>query len=166
MVHPRDRKDDRDDAATDMTDQDPSPEDVARVQATFDRVWSTADDTAERFYALLFEIAPQVKALFHGDLTEQRRKFISTLAVLVGSLDDKDRLFSVARTIAKQHVHYGVEASHYPALGAALMRALESRLGSEWNEETAAAWSRVYQSLSRHMIQQAYGLEEEDEPAP
>jgi hemoglobin-like flavoprotein len=140
-----------------MTDQDPSPADIARVHATFDRVWSAADDTAERFYALLFEIAPQVRALFQGDPTEQRRKFISTLAVLVGSLDDKDRLFSVARTIAKQHVHYGVEASHYPAVGAALMRALESRLGSEWNEETAAAWLRVYQSLSRHMIEQAYG---------
>jgi hemoglobin-like flavoprotein len=159
--------DDRDDAATDMTDQDPSPEDVARVQATFDRVWSTADETAERFYALLFEIAPQARALFRGDLTEQRRKFISTLAVLVGSLDDKDRLLSVARTIARQHVHYGVEASHYPALGAALMRALESRLGSEWNGETAAAWSRVYRSLSRHMIEQANGgLGEEDERTP
>jgi hemoglobin-like flavoprotein len=150
-----------------MTDQDLSPEDIARVQATFDRVWSTADDTAERFYALLFEIAPQVRGLFHGDLTEQRRKFISTLAVLVGSLDDKDRLFSVARTIAKQHVDYGVEASHYPVLGAALLRALESRLGSEWNEETAAAWLSVYQSLSTHMIEQAYGgREEEHERAP
>jgi hypothetical protein len=53
-----------------MTDQDLSPKDIARVQATFDRVWSTADDTAERFYALLFEIAPQVRGLFHGDLTE------------------------------------------------------------------------------------------------
>jgi hemoglobin-like flavoprotein len=69
---------------------------------------------------------------------------MSTLAVLVGSLDDKNKLFSVAGMLAKQHLHYGVEASHYPAVGAALMRPLESRLGSEWNEETAAAWSRVY----------------------
>jgi hemoglobin-like flavoprotein len=155
------RTHDRDVAVTDMIDQDPSPADIARVHATFDRLWPTADDTAERFYAFLFEIAPQVRALFHGDPTEQRRKFMSTLAVLVGSLDDKDKLFSVARTLAEQHVHYGVEASHYPAVGTALMRALESRLGSEWNEETAAAWLRVYQSLSRHMIEQAYGGHEE-----
>jgi hemoglobin-like flavoprotein len=142
---------------TDVVDQDPSPADIARVHATFDRLWPTADETAERFYALLFEIAPQVRALFHGDATEQRRKFMSTLAVLVGSLDDRSKLFSIAGALAQQHLHYGVEASHYPAVGAALMRALESRLGSEWNEETAAAWSRVYRSLSRHMIEQAYG---------
>jgi hypothetical protein len=59
-----------------MTDQDPSPADIARVHATFDRVWSAADDTAERFYALLFEIAPQVRAFFHGDPTERRCKFM------------------------------------------------------------------------------------------
>jgi hemoglobin-like flavoprotein len=142
---------------TDMADQDPSRADIARVHATFDRLWPRAHDTAERFYALLFESAPHVRALFHGDLAEQRRKFMSTLAVLVGSLDDKDKLFSVARTLARQHVHYGVDASHYPALGAALMGALQSQLGSEWNEETAAAWSRVYRMLSNQMIAEAYG---------
>jgi hemoglobin-like flavoprotein len=140
-----------------MGDQQPSRADIARVQATFDRLWPTAHDTAERFYALLFADVPQLRALFHGDLAEQRRKFMSTLAVLVGSLDDKEKLFSVARTLARQHVHYGVEAAHYPALGAALIGAIKSRLGSEWNEETAAAWSRVYQSLARHMIEEAYG---------
>jgi hemoglobin-like flavoprotein len=142
---------------TDAIEQEPSPADIARVRATFDRVWPAAHETAERFYVRLFEIAPQAKVLFHGDLTEQRRKFMSTLAVLVGSLDDKDQLLSVARTLARQHVHYGVEASHYPAVGAALMSALEGGLGSEWSGETAAAWSRVYQSLSKHMIEQAYG---------
>jgi hemoglobin-like flavoprotein len=139
-----------------MGDQEPSRADIARVQSTFDRLWPTAHDTAERFYALLFADAPEVRAMFHGDPAEQRRKFMSTLAVLVGSLDDRDKLFSVARTLARQHVHYGVEASHYPALGAALIGALESRLGAEWNEDTAAAWSRVYQFLSRHMIEEAY----------
>ena len=141
----------------DMGDQDPSQADIARVQATFDRLWPTANDTAERFYALLFESAPHLRVLFHGDPADQRRKFMSTLAVLVGSLDGKDKLFSAARTLARQHVDYGVKAAHYPALGAALMGALESRLGDEWNAETAAAWSRVFQLLTRHMIAEAYG---------
>jgi hemoglobin-like flavoprotein len=150
-------------AVKDMGDQDPSQADIARVQATFDRLWPTANDTAERFYALLFERAPQLRALFHGDPDAQRRKFMSTLAVLVGSLDDRDKLFSAARTLARQHVDYGVEAVHYPTLGAALMGALESRLGDEWNAETAAAWSKVFQLLSRHMIEEAYAGRDQPE---
>jgi hemoglobin-like flavoprotein len=139
-----------------MGDQDPSQADIARVQATFDRLWPTANDTAERFYALLFESTPQLRTLFHGDPDAQRRKFMSTLAVMVGSLDDQDKLFSAARTLARQHVDYGVKAAHYPALGAALLGALESRLGDEWNAETAAAWSKVFRLLSKHMIEEAY----------
>jgi hypothetical protein len=66
--------------ATGAIDQEPSLADIAGVHATFDRLWPRADDAAERFCVLLFEIAPQVSALFHGDLTEQRCKFMSTLA--------------------------------------------------------------------------------------
>jgi hemoglobin-like flavoprotein len=63
---------------------------------------------------------------------------------------------SFLRSSRTKHVDYGVKAAHYPALGAALMGALQSRLGDEWNAETAAAWSRVFQLLSKHMIEEAY----------
>ena len=39
------------------------------------------------FTARLFEIAPSVKPLFHGDMKEQGRKLMATLAVVVNGLD-------------------------------------------------------------------------------
>ena len=38
------------------------------------------------FYGRLFEIAPETKALFKGDMSEQGRKLMATLAVVIGAL--------------------------------------------------------------------------------
>ena len=38
------------------------------------------------FYDRLFEVAPQVKAMFPADMTEQRKKLMATLAVVVNGL--------------------------------------------------------------------------------
>ena len=41
-------------------------------------------------------------------------------------------------------------------VGAALPWALERALGEDWMPEVAAAWSGVYEMLSRRMYEEAY----------
>jgi nitric oxide dioxygenase len=130
--------------------------DVALVKTCFDHVWPVAGHAADRFYERLFEIAPHVRPLFRGDMTEQKRKFMATLAVIVGSLDDMSDLLPRAATLAQQHVLYGVEESHYPLIGEALLWTLEHELGPDWTPAAASAWRRTYETLSGYMIAQAY----------
>jgi len=133
------------------------PQDIALVRATFDRTWPVASDTADRFYRRLFETAPHVRALFPGDMRRQGARFMAKLALLVGSLDRPDQLGVLGGTLARQHVEYGVQAAHYPLVGAALLWALEQSLGDAWTPDVAAAWTAVYDTLSRCMIAEAYG---------
>jgi hypothetical protein len=65
-----------------------TPEQVTLVQQTFALVVPVADEAAETFYRRLFDVAPAVKPLFHGDMTEQRRKLMASLAVVVRGLSD------------------------------------------------------------------------------
>jgi nitric oxide dioxygenase len=65
-----------------------TPEQVTLVQQTFAQVVPVADGAAEAFYGRLFDVAPAVKPLFRGDMTEQRRKLIASLAVVVRGLSD------------------------------------------------------------------------------
>ena len=132
-----------------------SPADIELVKGSFDRMWPAAGHAAALFYQRLFEIAPHLRPLFRGDMTEQKHKFIATLALLVGSLDDMPDLLPRAGTLARRHVLYGVEESHYPLVGQALFWVLERELGPEWTSATASAWARTYDVLSGYMVEEA-----------
>jgi nitric oxide dioxygenase len=49
-------------------------------------------EIAEKFYDRLFEIAPELRALFRSDMTGQGMRFMRTLRVIVQDLDDPEAL--------------------------------------------------------------------------
>jgi hemoglobin-like flavoprotein len=134
-----------------------TPQDVKLVQDSFAKVAPISDKAAELFYGRLFEIAPQVRAMFPDDMTEQRKKLMQTLAVVVNGLTNLDAILPAASALAKRHVDYGAQAAHYPVVGEALLWTLEKGLGDAWTPPVAAAWTQAYTTLSGFMISEAYG---------
>src|SRR5712691_5411286 len=133
-----------------------TPDQVKLVQQSFAQVAPVADKAAEIFYGRLFEVAPAVKSLFHGDMAEQRRRLIATLAVVVNGLSNLPSVLPAASALAKRHVGYGVRPEHYSVVGEALLWTLARGLGPQWNDEVAAAWTAAYATLSGYMISEAY----------
>jgi nitric oxide dioxygenase len=134
-----------------------TPEQVELVQETFEKVKPIAPAAAGMFYGRLFEIAPEVKSLFKGDMTEQGKKLMATIAVVVGSLHSLPTILPAVSAVAKKHVAYGVKPSHYAPVGKALLWTLERGLGPAWTPPVAAAWTEAYGTLSSFMIGEAYG---------
>ena len=134
-----------------------TPEQIKAIQQSFAKVAPISEQAAALFYGRLFEIAPAVKPLFRGDMKEQGRKLMATLAVVVNSLDKLEAVLPAASALAKRHVDYGVKAADYAPVGAALLWTLERGLGAQWTPELAAAWSAAYGVLSEFMIAEAYG---------
>jgi nitric oxide dioxygenase len=132
-------------------------EQVAVVQLSFAKVAPIADRAAVMFYDRLFEIAPQVKAMFPADMAEQRQKLMATLAVVVDGLSNLESVLPAASALAKRHVAYGAKPEHYPVVGSVLLWTLERELGDAWTKEVADAWTAAYGTLSGYMIEQAYG---------
>ena len=134
-----------------------TPEQVNLVQQSFAKVVPISETAAMLFYDRLFEIAPQVKAMFPADMTEQRRKLMMMLAAVVKGLGDLTSILPAASALATRHVSYGAKAEHYPVVGAALLWTLEKGLGDGWTPDVAAAWTTAYGTLSGYMISEAYG---------
>jgi nitric oxide dioxygenase len=134
-----------------------TPDQVKIVQDSFAKVAPIADHAATMFYARLFEVAPQVKAMFPSEMTGQQKKLMATLAAVVGGLSDLQSVLPAASALAIRHVAYGAKPEHYPVIGAALLWTLEKGLGEAWTPEVAAAWSAAYATLSGYMISEAYG---------
>jgi nitric oxide dioxygenase len=133
-----------------------TPEQVRLVQQSFGQVVPIADKAAEIFYGRLFEIAPAVKPLFHGDMADQRRKLVAALAAVVSGLSNLPSILPAASALAKRHVGYGAKPEHYPVVGEALLWTLERGLGPQWNHQVADAWTAAYATLSGYMIAEAY----------
>jgi hemoglobin-like flavoprotein len=134
-----------------------TPEQVQLVQESFSMVAPIADQAAVLFYDRLFETAPQVKAMFPEDMTEQRKKLMATLAVVVNGLSNLESILPAASALATRHVTYGAKAEHYPVVGSALLWTLEKGLGEAWTADVADAWTAAYGTLSGYMISEAYG---------
>jgi hemoglobin-like flavoprotein len=134
-----------------------TPDQVQLVQDSFAKVAPISETAAELFYGRLFEIAPQVKAMFPADMTEQRRKLMMMLAAVVKGLGDLPSILPAASALATRHVSYGAKAEHYPVVGSALLWTLEEGLGDSWTPDVAAAWTTAYGTLSGYMISEAYG---------
>jgi nitric oxide dioxygenase len=134
-----------------------TPTQVRLVQDSFAKVAPISEQAADLFYGRLFEIAPEVKPMFKGDMKEQGRKLMATLAVVVNGLSDLNSILPAASMLAKRHVAYGVTAGHYAPVGSALLWTLERGLGAQWTQDLAAAWAAAYATLSGFMIGEAYG---------
>jgi len=134
-----------------------TPDQIKAIQDSFLKVVPISEQAAALFYGRLFEIAPAVKPLFRGDMKEQGRKLMATLGVVVHGLANLESILPAASALAKRHVDYGVKATDYTPVGAALLWTLERGLGEQWTPQLAAAWTEAYTILSGFMIAEAYG---------
>ncbi|HUO53957.1 MAG TPA: globin family protein [Rhodoblastus sp.] len=129
-----------------------TPEQVKLIRDSFAKVAPVSDRLGRLFYGRLFEIAPQVRPLFKGDIANQGRKFMATLTVGVSSLENFDALKPALQALARQHAGLGVRPEHYQPLGEALVWALDEGLGADFTEETRAAWEAAYGAIAGTMI--------------
>jgi hemoglobin-like flavoprotein len=108
-------------------------------------VVADADGVATRFYAYLFDIDPSAARLFSSvDMTAQRAKFMQVLALVVGALDDPDRLVQEIGELGTRHVRYGVQERHFDSVGDALLRAIADSLGDSFDRGVREAWAEAY----------------------
>jgi nitric oxide dioxygenase len=141
-----------------------TPEQIQLVQTSFAALTGPGHELSlvERFYDQLFTDAPEARALFPDDLTEQRKKLAEALAMVVRSVTEPELLVPRLRRLGARHVGYGATADHYPVVGAALLQALAAEAGDDWTDELAAAWTAAFTVVSETML--AGAREAQDRP--
>jgi len=136
-------------------------EQIHLVQTSFAKVLPISDQAAVLFYDKLFDIAPQVRPLFKGDMAEQGRKLMAMLNTVVNGLGNLNSIAPAAQSMARRHVDYGVLPEHYAFVGEALLYALAEGLKTDFTPAVKQAWSDAYGLLSGVMIDAAYPATQE-----
>ncbi len=130
-------------------------EEIEAVELTWSQVAATPDAAAKLFYASLFAEHPELRPLFRGDMAEQGKKLMQTLALAVSCLRRPDTIREPVERLGARHVAYGVRREHYPLVGATLVDTLRQALGAELTPEAEKAWQSAITLLAGWMIQGA-----------
>ncbi len=128
-----------------------TPEQIELVKTTWASVAEISDTAAELFYGRLFELDPDLKKLFTGDMAEQGKKLMQMIGVAVANLHQLDQVLEPVQALGRRHVDYKVEDKDYDTVAAALLWTLEKGLGEAWNEDVKAAWTETYVTLATVM---------------
>jgi hemoglobin-like flavoprotein len=128
-----------------------TPRQVSLVRETWERVVPIQEQAATIFYQTLFAADPSLRPLFRSNLDEQKRKLMTMIGVAVNALDRLETIAPAVRNLGQRHGSYGVKASDYSTVGAALLATLEQGLGAAFTTDVRDAWAAAYRVLARTM---------------
>jgi len=98
-------------------------------------------------------LAPDFRPLFPEDMSEQKKKLLQSLVLVVNNLKKPEAVLPAVQELGRRHVDYGVKPEHYQTVGAALIWALSQQLGEQWNDEVQAAWVAAYTLVANVMVE-------------
>ena len=91
--------------------------------------------------------------MFPADMTEQRKKLMATLAVVVNGLGNLESVLPAASALAKRHVSYGAKAGALSRRRRCVACGRWKRdSATAWTPAVADAWTAAYGTLSGFMI--------------
>ncbi len=124
---------------------------IKRVQDTWKLLVPVKEQTAALFYKKLFLLDPEIKPLFKGDMKSQGEKLVTSINLVVNSLNSLDHVAPALQEMGKRHVSYGVKSEHYDTVGAALLWTFEHGLGDVFTDEVKEAWTIAYGLIASTM---------------
>jgi hemoglobin-like flavoprotein len=126
--------------------------DIALVKETLALVLPIADAAAEMFYQHLFEMAPEVKPLFKGDMKKQGAMLMGSIKLAVDNINNPSVLLPAIQKLGERHAKYNVQEDHYTTVGQALLWTLEQGLADAFTPDVKTAWAATYTTLACEMI--------------
>jgi hemoglobin-like flavoprotein len=121
------------------------------VRASFAKLAPDADMVATIFYAFLFEIDPDLRPLFKGEMKRQRTLLMTMLATTVENLHQLEQILPAVHGLGQRHAGYGVKDADYDTVANALLLTLAQALGNDFTPAVRDAWVACYDTLAGAM---------------
>jgi nitric oxide dioxygenase len=128
-----------------------SPQTIETVKKITPLVAANAETITQRFYTLMFEGDPEVKAYFneaHQQSGQQQKALAGAICAYFANIEDLPALTSAIELIAQKHCSLGIQPEHYPIVGKHLLAAIKEVMGDAASDEIMAAVAEAYQVLA------------------
>ena len=129
-----------------------TPEQKKNVQDSFELLENVWVEAAALFYRRLFELDPSLRPLFKVAISEQQRKFMDMLRIMVYGLDYPEQLIPALQLLGARHHTYNVKPEHYRTVETALLWMLEQGLEDQFTPELKTGWQAIYNMMAKVML--------------
>lgn len=123
-----------------------APADVALVQDSFKSIVALGEPVVEVFNAELVLLDPSLRTKLDGDLLRERKRLLSGLAVVVGSLPGANRV-TPADLLETKLADEEWVMENFASFGVALLRTFKKVLGDGFGPELSAAWMEAFRTV-------------------
>ncbi|MGY4800852.1 NO-inducible flavohemoprotein [Teichococcus aerofrigidensis] len=128
---------------------------IALVKASVPALEAKGLEITRTMYGRMFQ-DPAIRDLFnqshHGGTGAQPRALAAAVLAYAQNIDNLGVLLPAVERIAQKHVALNILPEHYPAVGTALLGAIQEVLGEAATPEIIAAWSEAYWFLAEVLI--------------
>ena len=91
--------------------------------------------------------------MFREDIEGQGMRFLATLSMIVGHLDQPDAMAARLEELGQGHRAMGVTQAQFAPMGEALIATLADALGEGFTPETRAAWEAGFTEITKAVVE-------------
>jgi hemoglobin-like flavoprotein len=140
--------------------------DMRIVQETWGKISGNLTALGEVFYTKLFQMYPILATTVYKNvpMKVQAIRLMHMIDTCVELLEKPAyMLLDELLKLGHRHYLYGVRLEHYPWVFEALAATLQEKLGSEFTEDVATAWTRIYGIIVDTMLRGGEAAMKKDE---
>jgi len=144
-----------------------TPEQARLLAQSFSKLENRLYDLGSLVFQRLFELSPETRRLFKGDMEEQKLKMARVFAEFI-RLKTRSHHFlpvtgkggeviipGIGSLGARHEIVYGARPEHFGYMREALLYAIKTLLGKDYNGEIGLAWSETFDMLAGAMHKHA-----------
>ena len=128
---------------------------IALLRESFAVLATDAEIHNLALFNRLFELDPDLRFLFPEDLHPHWHRLVAMIGYVVRRLDRWDRVEPRIRNLGLRHTAYGARTADYATFERAIRDVIGARLGLSEDSPTMLAWSALFSTVSRSMIEAA-----------
>lgn len=129
-----------------------APDAALQLQSTIGILMQHQKAFTARLYSRLFEIDPEARALFRGNMESQGQMLSHMLQFLVYAMGRPETMRLGLHDLGRRHDAYGVSAEHYPSFRQAFLEAARAVLGDNCTPQVEQAWTETIDMVIASML--------------
>ncbi|GMU84333.1 MAG: hypothetical protein AMXMBFR47_42030 [Planctomycetota bacterium] len=126
---------------------------IERIESSFNLLAPRGPELVDRFYAMLFARYPAVRPMFPTEMTAQKRKLLSSIALVIQNLRNLEQIRNVLFEMGRRHAGYGAQPTHYVAVRDTLIDVMAALTGPQWTAQLTGDWKAAFDFVADRMLE-------------